>query len=167
MNATTSKADEMKLLAKMKRMAGEGSYLSGLFSAKLMEWIEREMADDLSCDIMAHTEWLIEQEREEHKRWAATLEAEANNLRQGLSAITTDLSQTRVTLATSARLLKETKENLASSQSDNFDQHNIIVKLSRDWQDALSDKNVALAEINRLKILLFDLSEKLASKAEA
>lgn len=76
---SSSKAEEMEFLKKFAKAAGKDTYLSGLFSERLLEWCEGQMRQDLSCDIFT---MLIDAVKQDAKADVAKAEAETKEAKQ-------------------------------------------------------------------------------------
>jgi len=52
----TSKSDEMTFIKKVREAAGTGSYMASFLTEELIQWLERQVDDDLSTDICSELE---------------------------------------------------------------------------------------------------------------
>jgi hypothetical protein len=78
----SSKAEEIAALHKMRDCAGEGSYLSSLFSSELVATVERRIRDDVSADVLA--DMLAEIDR--NRMFACDLRIEIVDLKRRIEA---------------------------------------------------------------------------------
>jgi hypothetical protein len=81
LDSTSSKAEELAVLAKMAEAAGTGSYLSSFFSVAMIADVENRIRQDLSADVHESLDYWAKKAGEQHNETIA-LGAELNAVKR-------------------------------------------------------------------------------------
>jgi chromosome segregation ATPase len=152
LNANSSKEEERAFLATVRAQAGDGSYVRGLFSQELIDWLEDQISNDFPCDIMESLRAARKDGYEQAKKAVDEISRLKGELKstQNLMGILEDEKQKLIKVmanfeVTINNLDKHNDEYLAELQKLNDE--------GRKLREFISKQDL---EIIRLKALLWD-----------
>jgi len=164
-NGQSAKAEEIALLHKMAALAQPGSYLSSLFSEKMVAHIERQITDDMDCDLYAGYEYYMQQENEARGTLNQAVKdaedkafGEIDSLTKRVAALTRDLELAREQAKANAEDANEawTKFSAERAETD---------RLLNELQGYIERVEDLEKEVMRRKAQVLDLREKIEAMA--
>jgi septal ring factor EnvC (AmiA/AmiB activator) len=150
-NSQSSKADEIAFLREVSESIGEGTYLKSLFTEDLLKWVESCIADDVSCNIRESFTYQVKQ--------AYKVE---NNLRERIDSLEATIDSQRESVKQCARRLDDMTRKYNETRAMLDKAHEDLEYLNHELQESDKESYRAIAESNRLKVKLADITARLA-----
>lgn len=158
--ANLSKAEELDMLRKLRERAGESSYLASFLSEEALKWFANQMTDDMSCDVLDALRYEREQRNVAEARAQAAEKALAtvsdSNARH-VERLTKDFDAKRAELL---RLTERAESRLADEQRSYSESVERVMRLSGQLDAARTGLVERSAEVDRLKVMMFDMRER-------
>lgn len=152
-NGQTSKSDEIAALREFRAQFSDSTYTASFLSEKAIEYFVQNVKDDFSPDIYETVE-IARRETAAAEKNAARLSADLEKANQTIASREREISAQQETIDRlineNAGLRRQVRELSAASQD--ADARAEIAEA-----DAAEKTAVLTAEINRLKVMIFDL----------
>lgn len=164
LDGTCSKSDELDWLRKVQIAAGKGSYMSSLFTDKLIDWANWGMRNDLTLDIHSELMGAIDKNSElidEKNSRISELENEKKELLKEAGEVTRELNNITESYSRALDTIAYKSEIIDTMIKNEFELKSERGKLKHEL--ALADERHAremaekASEIQALKARLYDL----------